>query len=456
MATRTNTPMTVIISLVVLGLLALVFFVFSAMLLAQSQRTSDQLEELEARFSEFVSDADTTDDRIRNFSREAGSSTVVSYLATSLRGLADDVTGNRNAKPDDIRDALAAAFGKDNPGSVVSEVRLLNDRIDSLESQLEDSESKRETAQTALQSEIDNNSRQRSRFDDTSDALNAQLDELQAEVDRYRSGVEMAREDFESRNDELQADAEAVIGDLEGRNNQLLNRVIELETQLARREGTGLDITGPAEETLVDATVLSIDAAENTVVISRGTVDKLPLGITFEVYGEGVRLTPDSRGELPAGKATIEVISVDDNIAVARVLRSARGNPIVRGDVLVNALYDPFKVYRFVVFGNFDVDGDLFATPAELNDVRSIIREWGGDIDDDVSGVTDFVVLGQRPALPRQPDLNAPPAIQERFARLVQNQRRYDELFEAAKRASIPVLNQNRLFKLTGIRERQQ
>lgn len=456
MATRTNTPMSVLASLVILGILALVFFVFSVMLLASNQQTSDKLDELEARFAEFVSEADTTDDRILAFSRESGSDTVVSYLATSLRGLAEDVAGNRNSTPADIQIALQNVFGKDNPGSVVSEVRVMQDRIDSLQQQLEAAEAQRSTAQASLEAEIDRSGERRARFDSTKDALNEQLDALQTEIDEYRAGVEAAREDFESRNDDLKADADAVIGDLESRNNSLLNRVIELETQLARREGTNLDISGAAEETLVDAEVLSIDAIDNTVFISRGSDDKLALGLTFEVYSDGTRLVPNDRGELPAGKATVEVISVNEQTAVARVLRSARGNPIVRGDSLVNALYDPFKTYRFVVFGNFDVDGDLFATPSELNDIRSIIGEWGGEIDEDVTGVTDFVVLGERPRLGRQPDLNAPPAIQERYARSVQNQRRYDALFEAATRASIPVLNQNRLFKLTGIRERQR
>lgn len=456
MATRTNTPMSVLLSLVILGILALVFFVFSVMLLASNQRTTDKLDELEARFAEFVSEADTTDDRIRAFSRESGSETVVSYLASSFRSMSEDITGNRNNTPDDIRLALQNTFGKDNPGSVVSEVRAMQGRIDALNAQLSDANAQRETAQASLRAEIERSSEQRSRFTETSDALNAQLDTQQEQIDEYRTGVEGARSDYEARIAELKRDADTVIQDLETRNNTLLNRVIELETQLARREGPTLDITGAAEESLVDAEILSIDAAENTVFISRGEDDKLPLGITFEVYSEGTRLIPNSRGELPDGKATVEIISINDQTAVARVLRSARGNPIVRGDVLVNALYDPFKTYRFVVYGNFDVDGDLFATPSEFNDVRSIIRDWGGELDEDVTGVTDFVVLGERPRLPRQPDLNAPPAIQERFARLVQNQRRYDDLFEAAKRASIPVLNQNRLFKLTGIRERQR
>ena len=35
---------------------------------------------------------------------------------------------------------------------------------------------------------------------------------------------------------------------------------------------------------------------------------------------------------------------------------------MVSGDVIANAVYDPKKSYRFVVFGAFDTDGDGVAT----------------------------------------------------------------------------------------------
>ena len=39
----------------------------------------------------------------------------------------------------------------------------------------------------------------------------------------------------------------------------------------------------------------------------------------------------------------------------------------------------------------------------------------------------------------------------QRYLKLQQVVQKYDELFEAAKRTSIPILNQNRLMTLTGM-----
>jgi redox-sensitive bicupin YhaK (pirin superfamily) len=118
--------------------------------------------------------------------------------------------------------------------------------------------------------------------------------------------------------------------------------------------------------------------------------------------------------------------------------------------VIANALYDPRKVYTFLVYGNFDVNGDGRATAAEADQIRALIEGWGGKVVSDLSGNVDFLVLGQRPQVPPKPGAGQPIAVVQEFIRLDQAAQRYDTLFQQASATSIPVLNENRLYTLIG------
>ena len=171
------------------------------------------------------------------------------------------------------------------------------------------------------------------------------------------------------------------------------------------------------------------------------------------MYPDAGSIRPDPRtGDYARGKATLEVTRVDDTTSTARVLSSQRGNPVIRGDVMANALYDPAKVYSFLVFGNFDTNGDGLASADEQTDVKAQIQEWGGNITQALSGDVDFLVLGSRPVLPPTPPADAPVPVVQEFIRLKRTVQEYDRLLEQATATSIPVLNQNRLFTLTGRR----
>ena len=111
-------------------------------------------------------------------------------------------------------------------------------------------------------------------------------------------------------------------------------------------------------------------------------------------------------------------------------------------------------MYNFVVFGNFDTNNDFVYTPQERSELAALVEEWGGRVESDISGETDFVVLGQRPTLPPAPKIDDPIEIVQRYRRLAQEQRKYDDLFNTASNTGIPVLNQNRFYTLTGLDSR--
>ena len=56
------------------------------------------------------------------------------------------------------------------------------------------------------------------------------------------------------------------------------------------------------------------------------------------------------------------MINVGDTASTCRVTSEVKGNPVVKGDVIANAIYDPNKQYKFVAFGNFDTNRDGLVT----------------------------------------------------------------------------------------------
>jgi hypothetical protein len=240
---------------------------------------------------------------------------------------------------------------------------------------------------------------------------------------------------------------------------ELNNRISKKDEELAIARGTIARLQGernrdtikPTDEfALVDGEVVGLDATDNNVFINRGRRQKIVLGMTFEVYPNAAAIRPGTSGEYNRGKATVEVVKIDENGATARIIRNPRGNPIVRGDVIANAVYDPNKQYTFLVFGNFDANGDGRATADEQNEIKAVISEWGGKTVDSLAGDVDFLVLGQRPILPPQPPSSATEAVVLEYIRLQRLVQEYDRVQQQAAATSVPILNQNRLYTLTG------
>jgi hypothetical protein len=195
-----------------------------------------------------------------------------------------------------------------------------------------------------------------------------------------------------------------------------------------------------------------VNATSGSMTINRGRQHRMVLGASFAVYDDATNIRPDAQGNYPAGKATIEVMRIGETTSECRITRSTAGNPVVRGDVIANALYDPNKTYKFTVFGNFDTNGDGRYTPQERDDLAAFIRQWNGEVADTLEGDVDFLVLGQKPILPPEPRPNDPIEVVQHYLRIQARVREYEQLLEQARSTQVPVLNQNRLYTLIGKR----
>ena len=271
-------------------------------------------------------------------------------------------------------------------------------------------------------------------------------DKLRESINEYKKVVDGSKQKL---TDEAAAKEATMQADLDKyQRDSVLDKALITRIQ---GELKGKRFVGESEYALADAQIIGLNSSDSTATINVGRKDKLRISMTFEVYSDAGSIRPDDKtGEYPAGKASVEVVNMDERSATVRILREKRGNPIVRGDVLANAVYDPKKVYKFVIYGSFDANRDGRATLQEADDWQAKITGWGGNVLPDLSGETDYLVLGDRPVLPPEPAATAPVEAVEEWLRLKQAAERFDQLFKRASETSIPILNENRLRTLIG------
>ena len=451
MASRSSAGIGTLIAIVLLAVASVSLFVSTIVFVAKTQRLETEL----------LDERNVTQEIIRPGERDALSGalaqarserkSLVAYLNDSLSTTMRRVTGSER----ETASGLAARLDEVEDARTTPLLGVLRERdrsIERLRRELTDARTAATAAQNDLQAEV---SRVRTLIADqqsTIAAMNAEIDRYKAEVETFRASVGSTIDTNNRRVEEIRrrlTDEKSTLEDRLARVEQE-NLILTGQLDSLRRERAA-DMLRPDDEySLVDGRVVSVNPAENSVFIDLTSGDRLVLGMTFEVYDSPASIRPDAEGNYPRGKGTIEITRVGDTSSTARIVREIRGNPIISGDVFANAIYDPNKTYRFVVAGDFDLDGDGASGAHEREEVRAIIRNWGGVVTDQIGGDTDFLVLGARPQLPPQPRPDAPIAVINEYIRLQRAALEYDRLFEIATQTGIPVLNQNRLFTLTG------
>ena len=458
MAGRTSTSVGVGVTITILGVATLALFITTIIFFANKRAAERQLADARQTTSEYVSDTDRANDAV-NRAREAGKRerpalSAVGHLIDSQQKIMQRVTGSRSDTLDDLNTKLGAIPGSGGQ-NMLTLLRQRDSEIAALTQQLAAAKQATDRALADRENEVKRVAAIEESQRQAIAAINAELDKYKDEVDRNREELNQAKADMAGRVAQIEAAAAETEGKLRAQIDDLERERVLNQSLITRiqDELKGKRIGGANEFALVDAEIIGLDAANSSVVINRGRKDKVVLGMTFSVYTEPTDIRPDpTTGNYPEGKATVEVIRIDESTATARILSERRGNPVVRGDVLANAVYDPKKTYKFLIYGNFDADGDGRATFEEQSNIRARIESWGGQVLSELTGDIDFLVLGERPVLPPEPAGNAPIEAINFYMSLVRQAQRYDNLFNQAQASSIPILNQNRLFTLTGQR----
>jgi soluble cytochrome b562 len=454
MAARTSASIGVGVTITLLAVACLTLFILMIVFLSKYQATNSQLVEQMQGTEIFVRTSERQRDdigRLRDAAQRQNKS-VLGYLNDSWQDAAHRVAGARTLSPDQLTSRLDAVEGAAS-SNLLAVIRGLQTDMNDLRSQLQQAEADRLTA-------LEDRANEAARVKQLQEQHQRTIATLNNDIDRYRSDVESFRGQVDDAKRFMDGEVERIrdrslgtesslndrIRRLESENLQLVDRLSKLQT-----EKTDSLLKPTSEAALVDGSIIGLNQAGGSVTIDRGRRDKIILGMTFAVYSDATGIRPHAEtGEYPPGKAMLEVTHVGETSSTARIISETRGNPVVRGDVIANAIYDPNKVYTFLVFGNFDANGDGHSTPGEASDIRAMIEAWGGRVVDELSGDVDFLILGQRPVLPPRPGVGSPWPVVEEFMRLDSIAQRYDRLWEQAVSTSLPVLNENRLYTLIG------
>ncbi|MFO0859712.1 MAG: hypothetical protein U0570_04085 [Phycisphaerales bacterium] len=455
MASRTSTSVGVGVALTLLGLSALGLFITSAVLFGKYNQSQRELNEAKVGIRDFVRDGERQQDDVRQLveaAKKAQGQSLVAYLVKTNKDLAAAITGNSNDSADRLLEQIRAESSKSNNAPLL---RLSQDRasqVDELTKKVEQVEAARLAAQTDLKNEQERVAGIVTRHNETIAALNKEVGQYKDELGQYRSGIESVRMQAEKQFESQMAAAKARETDLNGRISDLQQKSLILEDQLARLRGERSKTTarGTSEDALVDGAIIGVNAGQRQVFLNIGRTQKVVVGMTFAVYNDANSIKMDANGEYKPGKAMIEVINVGQDSSTARIVSETKGNPIVTGDVIANAAFDPLKVYKFVIYGNFDTKGTGMPTSAGRTDIAAMVTSWGGEVVEDLDGDVDFLVLGARPVLPPRPGVDQPIEVVQEYVRLERAVNKYNELMKQATAMGLPVLNENRFYTLTG------
>ena len=150
-----------------------------------------------------------------------------------------------------------------------------------------------------------------------------------------------------------------------------------------------------------DGKIVQVASALRTVFIDLGSEDGLTNNQTFTIYDQGV-----TNFEKDQHKAMVEVTRVHPFRAEARITDEDPTNPILTGDFVLTATWDPGFSVPIAIAGIFDLDGDIYDDREKL--VQMIERNGGKviakhDDDGNIEGVIDantrFLVVGDPPSL---------------------------------------------------------
>ncbi|MGB0715636.1 MAG: hypothetical protein ACPGXK_07155 [Phycisphaerae bacterium] len=297
-------------------------------------------------------------------------------------------------------------------------------------------------------------SSQQAEFEKQAKLVNSKLKSVEEDRDAFRKSSEealtKAQSQFQERDDqntrEITKERERV-AQLEQDLVAVRNRLFA-QSQVSGGNSSGPQLLATARES--DGEVLRADAGEDIIYINRGKRHRVTLGLQFAVYNGDETIPSDG-----SSKARIEVVSVFDGTSECKIVDQKADQLIFEGDTIANPIYDPARAPKFLVRGDFDInrDGQIDKDGQAL--VKALVTEWGGEIVDELTATTDFVVLGREPRKPRADSgRSLTPEQSEAQARMQENWEAYRRTVSTASSLSVPMLTQDLFMNYLGFRGR--
>ena len=158
-----------------------------------------------------------------------------------------------------------------------------------------------------------------------------------------------------------------------------------------------------------DGQVVRVAAELDTVFIDIGRSVGLTNNRTFAVYDQSV-----INFKTATPKASIEVVQVGSFDAEARITDENPVDPILKGDHILNPVWDPGFSLKLALAGRFDLDGDRYDDTEKL--IRIIERNGGtvvakhddkGNVTGKISPEVRYLVKGNEELINGDDDPNA-------------------------------------------------
>ncbi|MDG2183360.1 MAG: hypothetical protein P8L78_16840 [Mariniblastus sp.] len=150
-----------------------------------------------------------------------------------------------------------------------------------------------------------------------------------------------------------------------------------------------------------DGQIVKVASRLQSVFINIGSEDGLPQNETFSIYDQDVINFDKGKH-----KAKIEVTRIYPYRAEARITEEDPTNPILSGDHVLTATWDPGNKVKFAVAGAFNLDGDIYDDRDKL--IKMIERNGGevvathdseGTITGKIDASVRYIVIGKPPTL---------------------------------------------------------
>jgi hypothetical protein len=455
----------VIVSLVVFVLCTVFLLILSIVFYAGKREAEQESAGAAEALERYVTRAQRNDDFIKGIegeARPASGDSVVKILLDRRAAIMKYVAGDPNKQLDALKNDFQAFRVTNEAGGVqkalasgARELRNQSQQIESLQAtvaqrdaEIASHEERASAMQEAHERELA--------------AVRQEVDRYEAAVDEYRVKLQEVQGEYYAAKDRLEDEYRDTISRLEKEKDQLSQDAASLRGRVAELLES-LRKTRPRPDDpaiLVDGRIIEAASTAGQVFIDRGRNHRIVVGMTFEVYDDAAALLQIDpvTYEVPRGKASLEVIKVADNTSTCKITRAVPGRPVVREDVIANAVYDPNYTFKFVVHGKFDLNGDGRPSEAEAQHLRDKIVHWGAEIVSTVQtpqgerlpGDVDFLVLGVQPPDPGQLRDNPSPEEIEIWVGKRRAIQKYEDLFKQARDAQVPLLNANRLLILIG------
>jgi uncharacterized coiled-coil DUF342 family protein len=371
MAVRSGAGTGVVVSLVVFILTTVFLLVLAIVFYAGKTKAIEAQAASDSTMATYIRDTERNNDAFKAYEDSAKSrnKSVVMLLHEQMQEVMQYVDGAPNTNVDELRTNFSG-LGVEQDETIRNSLRgarqSLGDRqdeVDRLNLQLKTWSDENAELQAQLEA-LRRSSREEV------DAIQGQIDEYRKAAEDYRTEIDDTIRRLQESQDRITQGYEQEIDDLQNEVDGLgeervllIQRINQLESKVRQ---TRLLPQDPS--LLVDARVLDTTGSSNDqVFIDRGREHHIVLGMTFEVYDDDAALQQVDRmtGALPRGKASVQVIKVGQTTSTCKIVRWVAGRPVVRGNVLANAVYDPSYRFKFLVHGKFDLDGDGRPTEAE-------------------------------------------------------------------------------------------